>query len=113
MALEHLKAKKKDVAGKWAKGQGPPTPKAPAPKFTGKEKRIGRADYRQLCQGSRLPPGSRKQLTWDGELWTVIMTVPTFPEPFTGQGRSELEALHLTHSKYQATAERISKGLDI
>jgi hypothetical protein len=112
MALDKAKAMKKPAQpGKWSAGQGPP--QAKAPKNTGRERPIGRADYRQLCQSSRLPPGSSKSLTWDGQTWFVTMTIPGYDRPFEGEGPSELAALYLTHSKYQATAARAAKGLDI
>jgi hypothetical protein len=124
--LEHLKASKKPVAaGKWS-GQGPPAPaeaaaapqpppptaKAPARKNTGKERRPGRRDYEGLIRGERLPPGSRKELVWDGQAWRVTMIVPSLAS-FVAEGPSELTTLYLAHSKYAQTAARIAKGLDI
>jgi hypothetical protein len=41
------------------------------------------------------------------------MWIPGFDQPFVGEGSSELGTLYLTHSKYQQTAARVAKGLDI
>jgi hypothetical protein len=111
MSLEHLKRPKPGQPGKWGRGQGPPQPR-PA-KNTGRERRINKGDYVEATRGVRLPPGSSKSLRWDGELWHLIMTIPGYAEPFVDQGRSEFEVLHLVHQKFAATAERISKGLDL